>query len=83
MDRHQFLKYMGAFAGASLLPDLGFGFAGFQEKKPAIFDLHCHTGRFFAKGNSTYPGDEAFAKAIKMAVQKDGTNNIPSTKGIL
>lgn len=26
---------------------------------------------------------KAFAKAIKMAVQKDGTNNIPSTKGIL
>jgi imidazoleglycerol-phosphate dehydratase/histidinol-phosphatase len=26
---------------------------------------------------------KAFAKAIKMAIQKDGTNNIPSTKGIL
>jgi len=26
---------------------------------------------------------KAFAKAIKMAVQKDGTNGIPSTKGIL
>lgn len=26
---------------------------------------------------------KAFAKAIKMAVQKDGTNQIPSTKGIL
>lgn len=26
---------------------------------------------------------KAFAKAIKMAVQKDGTNSIPSTKGIL
>lgn len=26
---------------------------------------------------------KAFAKAIKMAVQKDGTNTIPSTKGIL
>lgn len=26
---------------------------------------------------------KAFAKAIKMAVQKDGTNDIPSTKGIL
>jgi imidazoleglycerol-phosphate dehydratase/histidinol-phosphatase len=26
---------------------------------------------------------KAFAKTIKMAVQKDGTNNIPSTKGIL
>ena len=26
---------------------------------------------------------KAFAKSIKMAVQKDGTNNIPSTKGIL
>lgn len=64
MDRHQFLKYMGAFAGASLLPDLSFGLSGFPEKKPAIFDLHCHTGRFFAKGSATYPGDEAFVKAI-------------------
>lgn len=64
MDRNQFLKYMGAFAGASLLPDLGFGFSEPKAKKPAVFDLHCHTGRFFAKGSATYPGDEAFDKSI-------------------
>ncbi len=64
MDRHQFLKYAGAFAGASLLPDLGFGFSEPRTKKRTIFDLHCHTGRFFAKGTSTYPGDAAFSKAI-------------------
>ncbi|OOG74369.1 hypothetical protein B0E43_11795 [Algoriphagus sp. A40] len=29
-----------------------------------MFDLHCHTGRFFAKGGPTYPGDEAFSKAV-------------------
>lgn len=75
MDRNQFLKYMGAFAGASLLPDLGFGFPGLSEKKPAIFDLHCHTGRFFAKGNSTYPGDEAFSKAIR-EMNQAGVNGV-------
>lgn len=40
-----------------------------------------------AEGNNEHHKIEsifkAFAKAIKMAVQKDGTNNIPSTKGIL
>lgn len=55
---------MGAFAGASLLPDLGFGFSEPRAKNRSIFDLHCHTGRFFAKGTATYPGDAAFAKAI-------------------
>lgn len=40
-----------------------------------------------AEGNNEHHKIEsifkAFAKVIKMAVQKDGTNNIPSTKGIL
>ncbi|RIW16308.1 hypothetical protein D0X99_08055 [Algoriphagus lacus] len=75
MDRHQFLKYMGAFAGASLLPDLGFGFSPSSDNKPGIFDLHCHTGRFFAKGSSTYPGDEAFAKAL-VEMNQAGVNSV-------
>lgn len=65
MDRHQFLKYMGAVAGASLLPNWGLASSEPKANKPAIFDLHCHTGRFFAKGSETYPGDAAFAKAIE------------------
>jgi membrane dipeptidase len=64
MDRNQFLKYVGVFGAASLLPDLSFGLAGPTVKMPSIFDLHCHTGRFFAKGNPTYPGDGAFSKSI-------------------
>lgn len=64
MDRNQFLKYVGALGAASLLPDLNLGFAKAIVKRYPIFDLHCHTGRFFAKGNETYPGDGAFSKSI-------------------
>ncbi|MFN3999907.1 dipeptidase [Algoriphagus sp.] len=64
MDRNKFLKYVGALGAASLLPDLSFGLGMPISKKHPIFDLHCHTGRFFAKGNETYPGDGAFSKSV-------------------
>lgn len=58
------MKYVGALGATSFLPGFSFGFEKPATKKLPIIDLHCHTGRFFARGGSTYLGDGAFSKSI-------------------
>ena len=52
-----------ATAALSLLPDQLFA-TDWLQSDYLSFDLHCHPGAFFFKGNKIYPGDAAVLKTV-------------------
>ncbi len=98
LNRKKFLQHIISAATGSAL----IGFKGFEKiVQPAAsnsvfqnfisFDLHCHPGRFQAKGMDDYPGDESVIKTVKemnqvnlsgaffsLVVDRIATNRSPS-----
>lgn len=71
LKRKKFLQNIISVAAGSVL----LGFKGFEKiaqpaasisviQKSISFDLHCHPGRFQAKGMDDYPGDESVIKTV-------------------
>ena len=64
-SRRTFLQQgLLATVGLSMLP-MRRASARPQPLDPITFDLHLHPGEFFARGTSTYAGDEAFYERLR------------------
>lgn len=62
INRNEFLKLVGSFAGVALIPDFGFANASYQDSTFRLIDLHCHPGAFH-RGRSAAV-DQAFQKTL-------------------
>lgn len=62
INRNEFLKILGSFAGAAFIPDLGFASAISQDSTLRLIDLHCHLGAFHR--GRTDAVESAFKKTL-------------------
>ncbi|MEQ9425214.1 MAG: membrane dipeptidase [Cyclobacteriaceae bacterium] len=81
MRRKEFIQKSSLLVGSAFFS--GLPFTQCSSKKPPAtvevettpsvptFDLHCHPGLFFAKGEERYPGDNAFRSSLTAMAEQN------------